>query len=59
SMIGILQYIAPTIQFLIGVFMYHEPFSRTQFTGFSMVWLAVLLFWLERWSVGRKLRHLT
>jgi len=59
SMIGILQYIAPTIQFLIGVFMYHEPFSRTQFTGFSMVWLAVLLFWLERWSFRRKLRHLT
>jgi chloramphenicol-sensitive protein RarD len=57
SMIGILQYIAPTIQFLIGVFMYHEPFSRTQFTGFGMVWLAVLLFWLERWSFGRKLRH--
>ena len=49
SMIGILQYIAPTIQFLIGVFLYHEPFSRTQFTGFGMVWLAVLLFWLERW----------
>ena len=57
SMIGILQYIAPTIQFLLGVFMYHEPFSRTQFTGFGMVWLAVLLFWLERWSFGRNLRH--
>lgn len=57
SMIGILQYIAPTIQFLLGVFMYHEPFSRTQFTGFGMVWLAVLLFWLERWNFGRNLRH--
>jgi chloramphenicol-sensitive protein RarD len=57
SMIGILQYIAPTIQFLIGVFVYHEPFSRTQFTGFGMVWVAVLLFWLERWKFGRHLRH--
>lgn len=57
SMIGILQYIAPTIQFLIGVFVYHEPFSRTQLTGFGMVWLAVLLFWLERWKFGRHLRH--
>jgi len=57
SMIGILQYIAPTIQFLIGVFVYHEPFSRTQFTGFGMVWVAVLLFWLERWHFGRNLRH--
>ena len=56
SMIGILQYIAPTIQFLIGVFVYHEPFSRAQFTGFGMVWSAVLLFWLERWKFGRSLR---
>ena len=57
SMIGILQYIAPTIQFLIGVFVYHEPFSRAQFTGFGMVWSAVLLFWLERWKFGRSPRH--
>jgi chloramphenicol-sensitive protein RarD len=57
SMIGILQYIAPTIQFLIGVFVYHEPFSRNQLTGFGMVWIAVLLFWLERWKFGRSLRH--
>lgn len=57
SMIGILQYIAPTIQFLLGVFMYHEPFTRTQFTGFSMVWAALLLFLLERLRFGRTLRR--
>ena len=50
SMIGILQYIAPTIQFLLGVFLYHEPFSTTQLTGFSLVWAAVALFLLERWT---------
>lgn len=55
SMIGILQYIAPTIQFLLGVFMYHEPFSQTQFTGFAMVWAAVALFLFERWRFGRTL----
>lgn len=57
SMIGILQYIAPTIQFLLGVFMYREPFSHTQFTGFSMVWIAVLLFLFERWRFSRSLRR--
>lgn len=57
SMIGILQYIAPTIQFLIGVFVYHEPFSRAQLAGFGMVWAAVILFWLERWRFGHTLRH--
>lgn len=55
SMIGILQYIAPTIQFLLGVFMYHEPFTRAQFAGFSMVWIALLLFLLERWVAARSL----
>lgn len=57
STIGMLQYIAPTIQFLIGVFIYHEPFSRTQSVGFGMVWAAVLLFWLERWLAGRALKR--
>ena len=57
SMIGILQYIAPTIQFLLGVFMYHEPFSRTQFTGFALVWTAVAIFLLERWRFSRTLRR--
>jgi chloramphenicol-sensitive protein RarD len=44
SVIGILQYIAPTIQFLLGVFTYHEPFSRTQLGGFAIVWMALLVF---------------
>jgi chloramphenicol-sensitive protein RarD len=44
SVVGILQYIAPTIQFLLGVFVLGEPFSRTQFTGFAIVWLGILLF---------------
>lgn len=57
SMIGILQYIAPTIQFLLGIFMYHEPFTHAQFAGFSMVWAALLLFLLERWRFGRALRR--
>ncbi len=45
--IGILQYIAPTIQFLIGIFIYHEPFSRGQLIGFSIVWIALVIFTIE------------
>lgn len=48
SLIGILQYIAPSIQFLLGVLLYREPFSRAQFIGFGMVWTAILLFCLEQ-----------
>ncbi|MBK8935710.1 MAG: EamA family transporter RarD [Chloroflexi bacterium] len=42
--LGILQYIAPTLQFLIGVFVYKEPFSHTQLIGFSVIWLALVIY---------------
>ena len=44
STLGLLQYIGPTIQFLLGWTVYHEPFDRTRFVGFVIVWLALLLF---------------
>jgi chloramphenicol-sensitive protein RarD len=44
SLIGILQYIAPTLQFLIGVLIFRESFSFTQFIGYAIVWLALILF---------------
>ncbi len=47
SLVGILQYIAPTLQFLIGVFIYHEPFTGAQLIGFGMVWAALILFSIE------------
>jgi chloramphenicol-sensitive protein RarD len=47
STMGVLQYLAPTCQFLIGVWVYHEPFSRTQLTGFAMIWTALLLYWFD------------
>ena len=53
SLIGILQYISPTLQFLLGVFIYKESFSFTQFIGYSIVWIALILFGLEGYSVYR------
>ena len=53
TMIGVLQYLAPTIQFLIGVFVYKESFDRTQLIGFSIVWLALIIFWLENFMSNR------
>jgi chloramphenicol-sensitive protein RarD len=47
SLVGILQYIAPTMQFLIGLLIYREPFAATQLIGFSIVWLALILFAIE------------
>lgn len=53
SVIGILQYIAPTLQFLIGVLIYHEPFDQSRLIGFGLVWLALIIFWLENYLAHR------
>jgi chloramphenicol-sensitive protein RarD len=53
SYVGILQYIAPTIQFLLGVFLYHEPFDRSHLVGFAIVWLALVIFWIENFIYHR------
>jgi len=42
--VGLLQYIAPTLQFIIGVFIYKEPFSHDQLIGFGIVWTALIIF---------------
>ncbi len=47
STLGLLQYLTPTCQFLIGITLYQEPFSHHQLIGFSIVWIALLLFWGE------------
>jgi chloramphenicol-sensitive protein RarD len=53
-MIGILQYMAPTIQFLIGVVIYNEPFTVQRLIGFSIIWLALIIFTAENLIVWRK-----
>jgi chloramphenicol-sensitive protein RarD len=47
SALGILQYIAPTLQFLLGVFVYGEPFTTTRLIGFAVIWLALAVYTVE------------
>ncbi len=54
TIIGILQFLAPTLQFLIGVLVYHEPFTHKQFLGYSFVWAALALFCVEGYINFRK-----
>lgn len=44
STVGILQYIAPSIQFLIGVFVYSEEVTGHELIGFVFVWIALAVF---------------
>ena len=43
STLGLLQYIAPTLQFMLGVFVYHEPFTQERLIGFAIIWLALII----------------
>lgn len=52
--LGLLQYIAPTLQFSIGVFIYHEPFDGVRLIGFSIVWLGLVVYWLEGYRHRRQ-----
>jgi len=44
STIGILQYIAPTVIFLIAVFVFEEPFGTGRMIAFPMIWLALVIY---------------
>lgn len=42
--IGMMQYLAPSLQFLLGVLIYGEPLETTRMVVFSLIWLALVLF---------------
>jgi chloramphenicol-sensitive protein RarD len=44
SVIGVLQFLAPTAQFLLGVLVYDEPFDTMQLVGFIIIWSALIIF---------------
>lgn len=51
--LGLLQYIAPSVQFLIGIFVYHEPFDAVRFQAFGLIWAGLAVytadaFWAQR-----------
>ncbi|MEI8307056.1 MAG: EamA family transporter RarD [Chloroflexales bacterium] len=51
-MLGILQYIAPTIQFILGVTVFGETVTPLRLIGFGLVWLALAIYTLEGAVVG-------
>jgi chloramphenicol-sensitive protein RarD len=45
--LGMVQYLAPTLQLLIGVAIYHEPMPPARWAGFALVWLALVIFSID------------
>jgi chloramphenicol-sensitive protein RarD len=54
STLGLLQYIAPTLQFLTGVWLYGEPFTPARMVGFGIIWLALAIFSIEGFNARRR-----
>jgi chloramphenicol-sensitive protein RarD len=44
SLLGVLQYLSPTMQWLTGIFVLHEPFDPHKAVGFGLIWIALLLY---------------
>jgi chloramphenicol-sensitive protein RarD len=43
STLGLVQYLAPTIQLILGVWVFHEPFDGTRLIGFVLIWSALAI----------------
>jgi chloramphenicol-sensitive protein RarD len=54
STVGVLQYIAPSLQFICGVFVLHEPFDHTRAIGFTVIWTALVIYAGEGVRLSRK-----
>jgi chloramphenicol-sensitive protein RarD len=52
--LGLLQYLSPTVQFLLGVWLFHEPFTPTQLVGFAVIWAALIVYTADGWRTTRR-----
>jgi len=55
--IGFLQYLSPSISFILGLFVYHETFTRQHFITFLLIWFALVLVSAEailRWRATKR-----
>jgi chloramphenicol-sensitive protein RarD len=57
TLIGLLQYITPTIQFCIGVWYYHEDMSTARWAGFLIIWVALMSLAIDLIRSSRTVDH--
>jgi len=49
STLGLLQYIGPTLQLALGVWLFGEPFEGARLAGFALIWVALAIYSLDSW----------
>ncbi len=55
TLIGLLQYITPTIQFCIGVWYYNEAMPAARWAGFLIIWVALVTLAIDLIKLGRSI----
>lgn len=55
--IGFIQYINPTIQLCIAVSIFKEPFDKSSFLGFLLIWIAIFLFAIGQFLEGKSIKQ--
>ncbi len=59
STIGLIQYIGPTLQLLLGIFLFREPFTLARAIGFALIWAALLVYAADGLLRARRQRRET
>jgi chloramphenicol-sensitive protein RarD len=54
--LGLLQYVSPSLQLLLGVWLFDEPLAGARLAGFAIIWVALALYSFEGWRHTRSLR---
>ncbi len=54
TLVGIIQYLAPTIQLMVGVIILGEPFSPIELVGFTVIWIALAVFAIDGVITSKK-----
>lgn len=55
-MLGLMQYLAPSLHFLMAVYVWNEPLDQTKLLGFAMIWAALAIFTVDSWKRYRRAR---
>ncbi|PKQ03730.1 MAG: EamA family transporter RarD [Alphaproteobacteria bacterium HGW-Alphaproteobacteria-12] len=55
--LGLMQYLAPSTQFILAVFLYGEPLAPVQLATFGLIWVGLGIFSMESWRYERDLRR--
>ena len=57
--VGLVQYLSPTIQLMLGVWMFHEPFDSRRLAGFVFIWCGLALVSAQALGLGPRLARAT